>query len=70
MVKLLLDRGADLDVTFGDGCGNFGDTVLSVATRYGHNRKIADLLIDKGADIDAAILAEKNSFLPGAHRAN
>lgn len=47
IVKLLLDKGADINAT-----GHFGMTPLHIAAEHGQEA-IMKLLLDKGADIDA-----------------
>ena len=53
IAKLLLDRGANVDAA----SGNMGWTPLSSAA-YHADTYMVNLLIDRGADINKAILAE------------
>ncbi|GHT91155.1 hypothetical protein FACS1894122_03030 [Alphaproteobacteria bacterium] len=57
-VKLLLERGARSSIKLGDAGG---DTALHIALDFVHP-KIAELLIDEGADVNA-VNDEKNSPL-------
>ena len=55
-VKLLIDRGADVNRTYDDGA-----TALHLACQEGHT-EVAGLLIDRGADINAALPDGRTAF--------
>jgi hypothetical protein len=56
IVRLLLDRGADVNRTFEDGA-----TALHLACQDGHT-EVVGLLIDRGADINAALPDGRTAF--------
>ena len=56
IVRLLIDRGADVNRTYDDGA-----TALHLACQDGHT-EVVGLLIDRGADINAATAAGRTSF--------
>ena len=60
MVRLLVDRGADVKAK-----DNYGETVLDTAVRLG-NRAVVRLLVGKGADVKVKENDGRTAFLQNA----
>lgn len=63
IVKLLLRKGADVNVVFFTDFGPTGYKPLHVAAQYGQE-KIVKLLLDKGVDIDTQAEEPKSHYAP------